>query len=370
MRSWVLSASNNAVPHSIHMKTSELHYELPPELIAQRPAAPRDTARLLVLHRADGRIEHRVFRDLPGYLDPRDCLVINRTKVIAARFAARRATGGRIDGLFVAQHSLGKWQVLLDGAGRLRAGEKLSLMNKDEQTPSPWSIEFLNHVGDGLCDVNVTPADSAEEVLAQTGHMPLPPYIKRDDNESTLDAMDRTEYQTVFASQAGAVAAPTAGLHFTPEMLDALRQRGNPIAELVLHVGMGTFAPIKVERLADHRMHREWYDHPGQSAATIESARAAGGKIVAVGTNSVRDLETSSRAGPLCAASDWTDLLIYPPYSFRATDALVTNFHLPGSTLLALVFAFAGRELVREAYDTAIRERYRFYSYGDAMLIV
>jgi|CXWL01.1.fsa_nt_gi S-adenosylmethionine:tRNA ribosyltransferase-isomerase len=353
------------------MKTTELQYELPPELIAQRPAAPRDSARLLVLHRATGRIEHRVFRDLPGYLDRRDCLVINRTKVIAARFAARRATGGRIDGLFVTQRSAGQWQVLLDGAGRLRPGERLTLLGKDGKSVSSWTIEFLNHVGDGLCEVHVAPADSAENVLAQTGHMPLPPYIKRDDDESaTLDALDRTEYQTVFASQTGAVAAPTAGLHFTPEMLESLRKRGNQIAELVLHVGMGTFAPIKVERLADHQMHREWYDLPRQSTATIESALAGGGKIIAVGTTSVRVLETCSRTGPLVAGSGWTDLLIYPPYSFRATDALVTNFHLPGSTLLALVFAYAGKELVRDAYESAIRERYRFYSYGDAMLIL
>jgi S-adenosylmethionine:tRNA ribosyltransferase-isomerase len=353
------------------MKTTDLHYELPPELIAQKPADPRDSARLLVLHKADGRIENRVFRDLPSYLSPKDCLVINRTKVVPARFTSRRATGGRIEGLFVSERSPGDWQVMLEGAGRLRVGETLRLSSADEQSETRWGLEFLGHIGDGLCDVRLQPADPAEGVLSSIGRMPLPPYIKREGaGDEGLDKLDRAEYQTVYARQAGAVAAPTAGLHFTPEMLESLRTQGLVTAELVLHVGLGTFAPVKVENLADHRMHREWYDLPGASVSTIESARKTGGRIVAIGTTSVRVLETCSRNGPLRAGSGWTDLLIYPSYEFQSTDVLVTNFHLPGSTLLALVYAFAGREMIRDAYETAIREGYRFYSYGDAMLIV
>lgn len=352
------------------IKTSQLHYELPAELIAQTPLERRDQARMLVLDRASGRISHRHFSDLPEYLRAGDCLVLNRSKVVPARFLARRSTGGKVPGLFVREQSPGRWEVLLTGAARLKPGEELALIG------GIWRMTWHRHIDRGLCEVEVSPADPVETVLASIGSMPLPPYIRRvGAADSETDALDREQYQTVYAAEAGSVAAPTAGLHFTHELLGSLENLGVSIAQVLLHVGLGTFQPVEVADLGDHPMHREWYTMPGESADRIARARSSGHRVLAVGTTAVRVLETcaasvGSAATNTVERSGWTDILIYPPYKFGAVDALVTNFHLPGSTLLALVMAFAGREAILSAYAEAIRERYRFFSYGDAMLLL
>jgi S-adenosylmethionine:tRNA ribosyltransferase-isomerase len=345
------------------MLRSELAYELPAELIAQRPCVPRDAARLMVLDRRTGRTAHHHVRELPDLLRAGDCLVLNRTRVVPAKFGARRATGGRVEGLFLREIAVGVWSVLLGSRGRLRLGETLRLGD------GPQEIALLSSEGDGMWRVRVAPAEAAVEVLSRVGRTPLPPYIKRVANDP--NDPDRATYQTVYAAEPGAVAAPTAGLHFTPALLEQLAASGIHRAEVVLHVGLGTFQPIAVEDLAEHRMHAEWYELDANAAAIINTARASGGRIVAVGTTSTRVLETCASSGrDIEPGSGWTDLFIVPPYDFKIVDGLLTNFHLPHSTLLALIFAVAGRERVISAYAEAVRERYRFYSYGDAMLIV
>lgn len=347
------------------MQTRELQYDLPPELIAQQPCEPRDASRLMVVHRQTGQVEHRIFRDLPAYLRPEDCLVVNRTKVMPAKFAAYRATGGRIAGLFVKEGPVGRWWVMLTGAKRLKAGERLRL------GASKWLLRLEERLGRGLYSARVEPPDSAAVVLGKVGAAPLPPYIRRSSDGHDPDHQaDLERYQTVYAAAPGAVAAPTAGLHFTDSLLAEIDRVGVSLAELVLHVGLGTFQPVEVDDLTEHLMYKEWFDLPAGSAETLRATRSDGGRIVAVGTTSVRVLETCAGDGHVRAGRGWTDLLIYPPYAFQTTDALLTNFHLPGSTLLALVCAFAGRDRVMEAYGTAVRDRYRFYSYGDAMLIL
>jgi len=348
------------------IKTKDLQYHLPPELIAQRPRQPRDAARLMILHRATGEIEHRTFRDLPEYLAPPDCLVLNRTCVLPAKFTARRLSGGRIGGLFVREQSPGQWRVLLNGAGRLDDGERLDL------ECSQWSMTFLRRGGRGECEVQITPPDPAAVVLDVIGAAPLPPYIRRSgDDSGEVNTFDLQDYQTVYAEVPGAIAAPTAGMHFTPELLHKIRLEVRAsIADVVLHVGLGTFQPVEVDNLADHPMHSEWYSLSPECAAMLQHARTDHGRLIAVGTTSVRVLETCGKTGVLLPQSGWTDLLIYPPYTFRATDGLLTNYHLPGSTLLALVCALAGREAIMKAYQCAINEGYLFYSYGDAMLIL
>jgi S-adenosylmethionine:tRNA ribosyltransferase-isomerase len=356
------------------MQLSALAYDLPPELIAQQPAEPRDAARLLVLERASGRITHRHFRDLPEYLRPADCLVLNDTRVLPARFFARRASGGRVEGLFLHAEA-GGWRVLLKPAGRLRVGERLACA-------ADHAVELLARLERGEWLVRATPTRPPTEWLQAVGQTPLPPYIRK----GQAAAGDAERYQTVYAASPGAVAAPTAGLHFTPELLARIAAAGVARATVTLHVGRGTFVPIEVDDLARHAMHAEWFELPAATAALLAARRASGGRIVAVGTTAVRVLESVARgdaaagagetgasagaAGASAAVAGWTNIFIYPPYAFRQVDALVTNFHLPGSTLLALVMAFASVELVRAAYAAAIAERYRFYSYGDAMLVV
>lgn len=382
----------------LNVKTALLDYHLPPEMIAQRPAVPRDAARLMLIDRAAAAFaDHRV-ADLPGLLRAGDLLVVNRTRVLPARFSARRAAGGRVNGLFVHEESPGRWHVLLAGRGRIRQGETLGLHD------GRWRMTLDQRGPRGAWRVVVAPPDPAEQVLDRIGRMPLPPYIRRErEDDPELDAIDRSRYQTIFAAEAGAVAAPTAGLHFTPALLDRLHDAGIELAQLTLHVGLGTFRPVEVEDLNDHAMHAEWYRLPAHAVAAIAQARARGGRVIAVGTTTLRALETAARAMPaavnqvrevkppvaknaapraapsaaatftamdLTPCEGWTDLLIQPPFDFRVADALLTNFHLPRSTLLALVYAFAGRDLTRRAYATAIERGYRFYSYGDAMLIV
>ncbi|MBK8914639.1 MAG: tRNA preQ1(34) S-adenosylmethionine ribosyltransferase-isomerase QueA [Phycisphaerales bacterium] len=371
------------------MLTSELDFHLPPERIAQHPVQPRDASRLLVLNRADGSIAHAVFRDVGRWLRAGDLLVVNDTRVVPARFFAQRAGGGRVEGLFLhgaPQEGEGCWCTLLKPSARLREGERVRLVGCDEM------LLLARRLERGAWLVRTEPLMQPLPLLARIGSVPLPPYIRRkaqaatsDCEAAATDAADRERYQTVYAARDGAVAAPTAGLHFTSGLLDSLRAAGVSICTVTLHVGVGTFAPIVVEDLREHAMHAEWFEVRSEARAALQRTRAAGGRIVAVGTTAARVLETivrselpergvgadASRAAradePLCG---WTNIFLYPPQRLTATDALITNFHLPRSTLLAMVMAMAGVEPIRRAYAEAIREQYRFYSYGDAMLIV
>lgn len=354
---------------SDEVKLSDFDYDLPPERIAQEPARPRDASRLLVLDRATGQTEHLRFRDLPGLLSPGDLLVVNDARVIPAAFTARRASGGRIEGCFLRELPDGEWEVLLAGRGRIREGETLRL--PDPAGGDAARIELVRQAEGGRW--HVRPPEGAEplEILCRIGRPPLPPYIRRQGTDDSRAAADREDYQTVYARADGAVAAPTAGLHFTPELLVALDERGIERVSLTLYVGLGTFQPIRCERLADHEMHAERVEVPALAAERIEAVRARGGRVVAVGTTTVRALESAADAsGSVRPWSGETDLFIYPPYEFRAVGSLLTNFHLPRTTLLAMVCALAGTERVLAAYEEAKREGYRFYSYGDAMLIL
>ncbi len=346
------------------VRLDELDFELPEELIAQRPVEPRDSSRLMVLHRPEGRLEHRRFREIVEYLRPGDCLVLNDTRVIPARFFCRKTTGGRVEGLYLHQTDAG-WQVLLKPTARLRVGQRLRCEGAEVE------LELLARGDRGQWTVRPEPPIEAFELLERVGQVPLPPYIRRD---PAPDAGDVQHYQTVYARRPGAVAAPTAGLHFTPRLLERIAALGVRLARVTLHVGMGTFAPIASERVEDHHMHAEYFEVTGPALDLLEQTRTAGGRIVAVGTTSVRVLESlPQRLGGGSrppATRGWTELFIYPPYEYRNVDALVTNFHLPHSSLIALVMAFAGTEQVRRAYRVAVEQRYRFFSYGDAMLIL
>lgn len=344
------------------MKKSDLHFDLPSELIAQEPCAQRERCRLMVLYRSSRTLEHRTFADLPGLLRAGDLLVLNRSKVLPARFDAQRQTGGRIGGLFVREIATGTWEVLLRGKGRLQTGDVLDL--------GRWRMQLARRLERGLWHVTLDPAGPAEAILGAVGHVPLPPYIHRA-TDDPREAQDRQWYQTVYAQEAGSVAAPTAGLHFTEPLLEQVRQAGVELAYVTLHVGLGTFHPIETEDLAQHTMHEERYELPAETAEKVNGTKQAGGRVIAVGTTSVRVLETcSDQAGRVEPRSGATSIFIYPPYRYRCVDGLITNFHLPGSTLLALVYALAGQEFMRQAYEQAVREGYRFFSYGDAMAIL
>lgn len=346
-------------------------YALPPERIADAPAERRDAARLLTLNRAAQSIGHRTIRDLPDLLRPGDLLVLNETLVLPARLqGVRTATGGKWEGLFLAAADDGIWRIIGKTRGKLTEGETITIPRPADRTASAsrsdvltLTLEACGQEGEWRARPDLPGAPA--ELLEQFGSMPLPPYIERDQPQ----AADRERYQTVYARNPGAVAAPTAGLHFTPEVLAACRERGIMQAAVTLHVGLGTFRPVTAARLSEHVMHREWCALPEATVRAIATARARGGRIVAVGTTVVRTLESVAARGPLHAWRGETDLLIRPPYEFRIVDTLLTNFHLPRSTLLALVYAFGGRDFIRRAYDIAIAEGYRFYSYGDAMLI-
>jgi S-adenosylmethionine:tRNA ribosyltransferase-isomerase len=339
-------------------------YELPPESIAQRPAEPRDASRLMVLHRADGRIEHALFRDLGRFLRAGDLLVLNDTRVFPARTIGTRSTGGKVEVFFLRDLGRGLWEAMIRAHGRPKSGEYLQLedgrlvVKLAEKTPAgQWTVLVPR------------PADLLK-TLQEIGRTPLPPYVRRSEDRS-LEADDRERYQTVYARQTGAVAAPTAGLHFTEVLLQALREQGVGTAQITLHVGLGTFQPIKVADVRRHRMHAEFFSIDAKAAARIAEVKRAGGRVVAVGTTSCRALETAAASpqgfGPCQGESR---LYVYPPYTFKMTDALLTNFHLPRSTLLLLVAAFAGRERILGTYQEARQSGYRFYSYGDAMLII
>ncbi len=340
---------------------SDYDYDLPEELIAQTPIEPRDASRLMVVHRSSGEIEHRRFYEIGEYLRPGDLLVINDTRVIPARLHGRRPTGGAAEILLVRRLEPGLWEALGRPMRRLRPGTAVDLVSPDGE-PLGERVEVAGRRAGGLLAVRL-PA-SVEERLGAIGEMPLPPYIHE-------RLADPERYQTVYAREPGSAAAPTAGLHFTPRLLESLERQGVGIARVTLHVGLGTFLPVKVEDARLHEMHEEEYHVPAETLAAIRETKARGGRVVAVGTTSCRTLESiPHRLDSDEPVSGSTDLYIYPGFQFRVVDALVTNFHLPRSTLMLLVSALAGRELILRAYREAVRERYRFYSFGDAMIIL
>jgi len=350
------------------LRVTDFDFELPPDRIAQAPARPRDASRLLVLDRATGATTHRRFRDLPDLLRPDDLLVLNDTRVVPAQVTARRQTGARIKGCFLRVLDDGRWEMLLAGRGRLREGEMLALVDADDVAQTAIVLESRGK--GGVWTVRPAPQADAMAVLEAVGRPPLPPYIRRGRRDPRT-AADRVDYQTIYARADGAVAAPTAGLHFTERVLAALDARGIERVTVTLHVGLGTFQPVRVDRVADHRMHEEWLEVSARAAEAVNRARGAGRRVVAVGTTTIRALESSADAdGTVEPGRRATRLFIYPPYAFRVVNAMITNFHLPRSTLLMMVSAFAGRERVLAAYREAVAEGYRFYSYGDAMLIV
>ena len=341
------------------MKTSDFDYHLPESSIAQTPAEPRDSSRLLVLHRETNELEHRIFRDVADYLNPGDLLVLNQTRVIPARIYARKDTGGRVELLLLRRRDTWTWEAMVGGKG-LRVGKKVKV---EEDGPEAEIVELL----DGSERV-IRFSEPIEPHFSKVGNVPLPPYI-----HEKLDDPER--YQTVYAKEPGSAAAPTAGLHFTPRLLEELQVKGVRIAFVTLHVGLDTFAPVTEDDPEEHKIHTEWCELPQETADLINDTRARGKRVIAVGTTSVRTLEsaapqTKNNGSLIAAFVGPTSLFILPGYQFKVVDAMITNFHLPKSTLLMLVSAFAGREKILEIYKTAVEEGYRFYSFGDAMLIV
>jgi len=343
------------------MKTADFDFDLPEELIAQHPAQRRDASRMMTLNRATGACRHHWVREFPEWLREGDTLVLNNTKVIPARTHGVKETGGRVECLFVEPAESGEheWLVMMKSSHRPRPETKVLL-------PGDLTLTVLENRSDGLNRVRAEGPQSVLYTLRTHGETPLPPYIRRD----TPIEEDPERYQTVYAAAPGAVAAPTAGLHFTPELLDRVRERGADIAELTLHVGPGTFRPVKTETVTEHRMDEERYEVPEASADLLNRTRQRGGRIVAVGSTSVRTLETVVKDdGTFRAGTGRSGIFIYPPYTFRAVDAILTNFHLPRSTLLMMMSAYAGRDALLRAYAEAVRERYRFFSYGDCMFL-
>jgi len=340
-------------------RTSDYDFYLPGDQIAQQPLEERDASRLMLVNRAAGTIEHRAFKDIVELIEPRDVLVVNRTRVLRARLLGRRASGAPAEILLLKPIGDGAYEAMVSPGGKLKPGRRVDI------APG-FSAEILEVTERRTRIVRLHADIPLDDAIERFGHVPLPPYIERPDAPS-----DAERYQTVFAQERGSVAAPTAGLHFTSELLDALAERGVARAEVLLHVGAGTFKPVEVEDPAEHVMHSEWYSVSEESARLINERRAAGGRVWAVGTTSVRTLETAADdAGRIRAGSGDTNIFIRPPARVRAVDCVVTNFHLPRSTLIMLVAAFAGYDLTMRAYRAAVDAGYRFYSYGDAMAIV
>lgn len=337
------------------METKDFYYDLPQELIAQTPAAIRDRSRLLAYNAKTDIIEHRVFHDIIDYLNPGDVLVVNETRVLPARLIGQKEdTGGSMEFLLLKRVDMDTWETLVKPGRRAKTGAIFTFGDGKLKAEVLGSSEdggrFVKFIYDGVF----------EEILDELGQMPLPPYI-------TEQLQDKNRYQTVYAKEEGSAAAPTAGLHFTPELMDEIRAKGIDIVPVLLHVGLGTFRPVKVEKIEEHHMHSEYYMVTEEAAERINRARANGGRIVCVGTTSVRTLESSSTPdGIVHAGSGWTQIFITPGYKYKAVDALITNFHLPESTLLMLVSAFIGRENALKVYNTAVAEKYRFFSFGDA----
>lgn len=341
------------------MKTTDFDYHLPESSIAQTPAEPRDSSRLLVLDRAAGSLDHHIFREITDYLRPGDLLVLNQTRVIPARIFARKETGGKVELLLLRRRDALRWEALVGGKG-LSIGKKVVV----EDGPQAEIVELLNG-----SERLIRFSEPIEPYFSRVGNVPLPPYIHE-------KLSDPERYQTVYAREPGSAAAPTAGLHFTPRLLDEVQAKGVKIAYVTLHVGLDTFAPVTEENPEEHKIHTEWCELPQVTADAINATRASGGRVIAVGTTSVRTLETAGRQALHGLSSTVepflgpTSIYILPGYQFQVVDAMVTNFHLPKSTLIMLVSAFAGRERILSAYEIAIREGYRFYSFGDAMLIL
>jgi S-adenosylmethionine:tRNA ribosyltransferase-isomerase len=340
-------------------RTSDYDFELPASLVAQQPLERRDASRLMVVNRASGEITHHTFSDLGDLLDPHDVMVVNRSRVLRARLLGRRASGAPAEFLLLKPLGDGRYEAMVSPGGKLKPGRRVDI------APG-FSVEILEVTERRTRIVRLESALPIDEAIERFGHVPLPPYIDRPDV-----AADAERYQTVFAKESGSVAAPTAGLHFTGALLSRIAARGVARAEVVLHVGAGTFKPVEVDDPARHVMHEEWYSISGEAARSIAERRATGGLVWAIGTTSVRTLESAADAnGVVRAGSGETRIFIRPPYQFRAIDRLVTNFHLPRSTLIMLVAAFAGYELTMHAYRVAVESGYRFYSYGDAMAVV
>lgn len=348
------------------MRTEDLNYNLPDELIAQKPVEHRSESRLMVLETNSKAIIDTRFDRISGHIHPGDCFVINDTKVVPARFFARRKTGANLEGLYLSTIGKNTWEIMLKGARKVKAGEELVLLPKEGG--GYFRARLVDKMEEGKCLIEVLSPEAAEDILEAIGFPPLPPYIKRDSDPETAES-DRQRYQTVYAEKNGAVAAPTAGLHFTDELIEELKGKGVKFARVTLHVGAGTFKPVTAENLKDHEIHSETYEVDSENADIINEARRKGGRIIAVGTTSVRTLETAAGEGQISASSGDTRLFIMPGYEFKMVDAMITNFHLPKSTLLALVGAFAGMDLIKMAYEHAVEKRYRFFSYGDAMFI-
>ena len=340
------------------MKTADFYYDLPEELIAQDPLAERSSSRLMVLDRESGEIQHKIFKEIIDELNPEDCLVINDTKVIPARLhGAKEDTGAHIEVLLLKRKNDSVWETLVRPGTKARPGTRISFGD------GLLVGEVIDVVEEGNRLIRFEYDGIFEEVLDKLGEMPLPPYI-------THKLQDKNRYQTVYAKHEGSAAAPTAGLHFTKELLDAIQAKGIRIARVTLHVGLGTFRPVKVEDVTNHHMHSEFYMIGREAADIINDTKKKGGRVVSVGTTSTRTLESVADAqGFVRETSGWTEIFIYPGYQFKCIDALITNFHLPESTLLMLVSALAGKEKVMHAYEEAVRERYRFFSFGDAMFI-
>jgi S-adenosylmethionine:tRNA ribosyltransferase-isomerase len=338
------------------LKTHDFYYDLPPELIAQTPLARRDSSRLLVMDRQTGAVEHRHFHDILDYLHPGDCLVLNDSRVLPARLLGRRATGGAVEVLLLRDTGNDTWECLTKPGRKTPVGAELSFGE------GLLTAEVVGAKEDGNKLLRFRYEGIFLELLERLGKMPLPPYIKE-------ELQDQERYQTVYSRVNGSAAAPTAGLHFTPELLAEIEAKGVHLAWVTLHVGLGTFRPVKAEEITDHHMHAEFCMLSAETAALLNRTRAAGGRIICVGTTSCRTLESfAAEDGSFTERSGWTDIFIYPGYRFKAMDALITNFHLPESTLIMLVSAFAGRENVLNAYKIAVEERYRFFSFGDACL--
>jgi len=342
------------------MKIEEFDYHLPASLIAQYPPLQRGETCLMVLDRQTGVIGHRAFQDMAEYLNGADLLVMNNTRVLPVRLIGEKETGGKIEILLIPSWNgtRGEWKALIKGSGKLKRGARIRFEQGIEGE--------VEEVKDGKGKVSFSYPGEVMDILQKIGHIPLPPYIKRVD-----ETLDRERYQTVFAERDGSIAAPTAGLHFTHALLQSLKEKGIRTASITLHIGIGTFAPVKACDIEDHAMEAEWIEISEKTAQEIEDTKVRGGKVVAVGTTTTRALESFSNGkGGVKSGKGMTSLFIYPPYRFRVIDGLVTNFHLPKSTLIMLASAFAGKDLLMRAYDDAVRRKYRFYSYGDAMLIL
>lgn len=342
------------------MKTSDFYFDLPKELIAQDPLEDRSSSRLLVLDKKSGEMQHRHFYEILDYLKAGDCLVLNNTKVIPARlYGVREGTGAMIEILLLKRRENNIWETLVKPGKKAKPGTKIIFGD------GILTGEVLEIVEEGNRLIRFTYEGVFEEILDRLGQMPLPPYI-------THELKDKNRYQTVYAKHEGSAAAPTAGLHFTPELLDKVREKGIRIAEVTLHVGLGTFRPVKVEDVTQHHMHSEFYEVTEEAAEIIRSTKSSGGRVICVGTTSCRTIESVAARfdGDIQACNGWTEIFIYPGFEFRLLDGLITNFHLPESTLLMLVSALAGRDHILAAYEEAVKERYRFFSFGDAMMIL